>query len=162
MTTIAVIDDYLNLAEGSADWKSLPGNPEIRFYHDGGSAREEVLRRLADVDILCTMHERTRIDGEMLAALPKLRLILGTGQPAIDMAAATKLGIIMAGVARGGGGGGGDPTAELTIGLMISVMRHIPAEDAALRRGIWQSEIGESLGGRTLGILGLGRIGGHV
>jgi phosphoglycerate dehydrogenase-like enzyme len=107
------------------------------------------------------MHERTRIDRAMLAALPRLRLILGTGQPAIDMAAATDLGILMA-PARASGGGGGDPTAELTIGLIIGVMRHIPEEDTAMRRGVWQSQVGESLGGKTLGILGLGRIGGHV
>jgi phosphoglycerate dehydrogenase-like enzyme len=163
MTTIAVLDDYLDLARSSADWGSLPGRPEVRFYSDRGMSREHLLQRLADVDILSTMHERTRIDREMLAALPKLRLIIGTGQPSIDMAAATDLGILMAGVARGGsGGGGGDPTAELTIGLIISLMRCIPAEDTAIRRGIWQSEIGESLGGKTLGILGLGRIGGHV
>jgi len=161
MTTIAVIDDYLELAELSADWRNLPASPKVRFYHDRGASREEVLQRLADVNVLSTMHERTRIDGDMLAALPRLRLIIGTGQPAIDMAAATRLGILMAG-ARGSGGGGGDPTAELTIGLMIAAMRHIPAEDGAMRGGVWQGEIGESLGGKTLGILGLGRIGGHV
>ena len=160
MTTIAVIDDYVQLAPSSADWNSLPGNPEIRFYHDRGASREELLKRLAGVDILCTMHERTAMDRDLLAALPNLKVIFGTGQPAIDMAAATDLGIIMAG-ARGRGRGG-DPTAELTIGLIIAVMRRIPAEDAALRKGNWQTELGESLGGRTLGVLGLGRIGGRV
>jgi phosphoglycerate dehydrogenase-like enzyme len=160
MTTIAVIDDYLELAPTSADWRSLPGNPEVRFYHDRGAAPEELLRRFADVDILCTMHERTAMSRSFLASLPNLKLILGTGQPAIDMAAATDLGIIMAG-ARGRTGGG-DPTAELTVGLIISAMRHIPGEDSALRRGVWQSEVGESLGGKTLGVLGLGRIGGRV
>jgi phosphoglycerate dehydrogenase-like enzyme len=161
MTTIAVIDDYLELAPGAADWKGLPGGPEVRFYHDRSISGEALVDRLKDVDILCTMHERSRIERQMLASLPRLRLILGTGQPAIDMAAATDLGILMA-PARASGGGGGDPTAELTIGLMIAVMRHIPAEDQAMRRGVWQSAIGESLGGKTLGILGLGRIGGHV
>ena len=160
MTTIAIIDDYLELAPRSGDWAGLPGKPEVRFYHDRGASREELQRRFADVDILCTMHERTALDRAMLSNLPNLKLILGTGQPAIDMKAATELGIIMAGarIQRQGG----DPTAELTIGLMIALMRHIPAEDEALRRGIWQSEIGESLGGRTLGVLGLGRIGGRV
>jgi phosphoglycerate dehydrogenase-like enzyme len=161
MTTIAVIDDYLELAPSSGDWSGLPGNPDVRFYHDGGVSGDALVQRLQGVEILCTMHERSRIDRAMLAALPMLRLILGTGQPAIDMAAATDSGILMA-PARASGGGGGDPTAELTIGLMIGVMRHIPAEDAAMRRGIWQSTIGESLGGKTLGILGLGRIGGRV
>jgi phosphoglycerate dehydrogenase-like enzyme len=160
MTTIAIIDDYLQLAPSSADWNNLPGGPEVRFYHDGGVSREELQRRFADVDILCTMHERTAMDRSLIASLSKLKLILGTGQPAIDMAAATDLGIIMAG-ARGSGRGG-DPTAEITIGLMIAAMRHIPAEDSALRKGIWQSRVGESLGGRTLGVLGLGRIGGRV
>jgi phosphoglycerate dehydrogenase-like enzyme len=160
MTTIAVIDDYLKLAPASGDWGSLPGNPEVRFYHDRGASEAELRRRFADVDILCTMHERTAMNRELLSALTNLKLILGTGQPAIDMAAATDLGIIMAG-ARGRGQGG-DPTAELTIGLMIAAMRWIPAEDEALRRGLWQTQIGESLGGRTLGVLGLGRIGGRV
>jgi len=160
MTTIAVIDDYIELAPGSAGWSSLPGNPEVRFYHDRGAPREELLQRFSDVDVLCTMHERTAMDRAFLTALPRLKLILGTGQPAIDMAAATDLGIVMAG-ARGRGQGG-DPTAELTIGLMIAAMRHIPAEDRALRGGSWQTETGESLGGRTLGVLGLGRIGGRV
>ncbi len=160
MTTIAVIDDYLQLAEQSADWKSLPGSPEVRFYHDRGPSQAELLGRLADVDVLCTMHERTPMDHAFLSSLPRLKLIVGTGQPAIDMKAATDLGILMCGYRRSGGGG--DPTAELTIGLMIGVMRKIPQEDAALRRGEWMTQIGESLGGRTLGILGLGRIGGHV
>ena len=160
MTKIAVIDDYLELAPSSADWKSLPGSPEVAFYHDRGASRDELLQRLAGVDILCTMHERSKIDREMLASLPSLRLILGTGQPAIDMRAATDLGIVMA--SARGSGGHSDPTAELTVGLIIAVMRKIPAEDRNIRRGIWQNEVGESLAGRTLGVLGLGRIGGHV
>src|SRR5690348_6677718 len=112
MTKIAIIDDYLELAPDSADWKSLPGNPEVAFYHDRGPSSEELLHRLADVEILCTMHERTAMNREFLASLPKLRLILGTGQPAIDMKAATDLGIVMA--SARGSGGRGDPTAELT------------------------------------------------
>jgi phosphoglycerate dehydrogenase-like enzyme len=160
VTKIAVIDDYLELAPTSADWSSLPGKPEVAFYHDRGASGEELIRRLAGVEILCTMHERTRMDRAVLASLPKLRLILGTGQPAIDMAAATDLGIVMA--SARGSGGRGDPTAELTVGLIIAAMRKIPAEDRNMRRGMWQTEIGESLAGRTLGVLGLGRIGGHV
>ena len=148
MTKIAVIDDYLELAPSSADWKAA-GSPEVAFYHDRGASRDELLQRLAGVDILCTMHERLKIDREMLASLPSLRLILGTGQPAIDMRAATDFGIVMA--SARGLGGHGDPTAELTVGLIIAVMRKIPAEDRNIRRGIWQNEVGESLAGRTLG-----------
>lgn len=160
MTTIAVLDDYTRIARNSADWDSLPGKPEVRFHHDRGPSRELLLQRLADVDIICTMRERTRIDAAMLEALPQLKMIAATGrgQASLDVAKATELGIMVTVT----GGGGGDSTGELTWGLIIALMRQIPTEDTALRRGEWQTVVGTGLDGKTLGILGLGRIGSHV
>jgi phosphoglycerate dehydrogenase-like enzyme len=105
------------------------------------------------------MRERTPFTAKRLASLPNLRLLVttGMGNASIDMDAARELGVTVCGT-----GSKGAPTAELTFGLILALTRHIPAEDRQIREGGWQHTIGPELEGRTLGIVGLGRLGRRV
>jgi phosphoglycerate dehydrogenase-like enzyme len=106
------------------------------------------------------MRERTPFRESLLTRLPRLKLIVTAGKrnAAIDMDSAREQGIVVAGV----GGGPSGSTAELTWALILAVVRHIPAEDARVRAGGWQHTVGTDLAGRTLGVLGLGRLGSQV
>lgn len=154
---IAVLDDYLNVAEEAADWASL--DADVTFFYDTIHDRDVLVDRLSPFDAIVTTRERTRFPREILERLPNLKLIAGTGrkQANVDHEAATELGIPV--LVTVGGGGRGNSTAELTWGLVLAVTRHIPWEDRQLRAGRWHTRVAEGLGGRTLGILGLGRIG---
>ncbi|MBM3940211.1 MAG: D-2-hydroxyacid dehydrogenase family protein [SAR202 cluster bacterium] len=154
MTRIAVLDDYQGLAPQLAGWKSL--GAEVDFHRDTLKQHDALVRRLAPYDVLVTIRERTRFPAALLEALPNLKLIAGTGkrQANVNLDAATRLGIPVAVT-----NSPGDSTAELTWGLILALLRHIPAEDRAIRQGKWQLSAGIGLRGLTLGIMGLGRIG---
>ncbi|QUH01492.1 D-2-hydroxyacid dehydrogenase family protein [Saccharopolyspora erythraea] len=160
---VAVLDDYQRVARDYADWDSLPAS--VEFFHDHVADREELVRRLQPFQVIAAMRERTPFPREVLEALPNLKLLVTTGMrnASIDLAAASELGITVSGT---GGSGSADrswqPTAELTWGLIFAVTRNIPLEDRALREGGWQRTVGVELGGRTLGLLGLGRLGTQV
>jgi phosphoglycerate dehydrogenase-like enzyme len=157
---IAILDDYAGVALQSADWSAL--DSEITTF-DRHLAEDEAATLLAPFDILCTMRERMVLPRSLIERLPNLKLItiVGAGLANLDMQAATDHGVVvchsdfrspaMAKVANA--------TPELAWGLMIATVRHIAAEDRALRQGGWQSTVGLILAGRTLGLLGLGRIG---
>ncbi len=160
MLKIAILDDYAAVALDSADWSSL--NAEIVAF-DRHLSEDEAASALAPFDVLCTMRERMALPRTLIERLPNLKLItiVGAGLANLDMQAATDHGVVvchsdfrspaMAKVANA--------TPELAWGLMIATVRHIAAEDRALRQGGWQSTVGLILAGRTLGLLGLGRIG---
>ena len=156
---IAVLDDYQGVALEMADWSVLAPDAEVSVFRDPVSAVDALARRLDGFDIISIMRERTRFGRELLERLPKLRLLVTTGQrnAAIDVAAAAELGITVCGTE-----GSGRATAELTWGLILALARHIPSEDRTLRSGAWQSTIGVDLAGRTLGVIGLGRLGARV
>ncbi|WP_258342011.1 D-2-hydroxyacid dehydrogenase family protein [Saccharopolyspora gregorii] len=160
---IAVLDDYQEVARDYADWDSLPA--QVEFFHDTPADRAELVRRLAPFDVIAAMRERTPFPREVLAALPQLKLLVTTGMrnASIDLDAAAELGITVCGT---GSGAAPDrawgPTAELTWGLIIAVTRQIPEQDRAIRDGGWQRGVGFELAGRTLGVLGLGRLGSQV
>jgi phosphoglycerate dehydrogenase-like enzyme len=105
------------------------------------------------------MRERTPFGADLLARLPRLRLLVTTGMAnaSIDLAAARERGVVVCGT-----GSLPSPTAELTWGLILALLRHVPAEDARLRGGGWQTTVGTELAGRTLGVIGLGRLGRRV
>jgi phosphoglycerate dehydrogenase-like enzyme len=153
---VAVLDDYQRVAQGLADWGSLGPDVALTFFHDHLTDPDALVRRLADMDVVVLMRERTAFDAALLARLPRLRLLVTTGarNAAIDIAAAAARGVVVSGTA-----GSGTTTVELAWGLVLSLLRHVPAEDAALRRGAWQTTLGRGLAGQTLGILGLGRLG---
>ncbi|MDA1297754.1 MAG: D-2-hydroxyacid dehydrogenase family protein [Chloroflexi bacterium] len=158
---IAVLDDYVHFAEGAADWASLPG-AQIDFFYDTLLDQDALVKRLAPYEVLVTTRERTRFPRGVLERLPNLRLIAGTGgrQANVDMDAASELGIVVC-ITRGGPTRG-NSTAELAWALVLGVTRHIAWEDRQMREGRWQTRLAEGLGGRMLGILGMGRLGTQI
>ena len=160
MTRIAVLDDYMGVAEGAVDWNSL--GVEVEFFCDTIHDEDALVARLQCFDALVTMRERTRFPRAVLERLPKLKLIAGTGrrQANVDHRAATELGIPVC--VTVGSGAQGNTTAELTWALVLAVSRHIAWEDGQMRQGRWQTRIAEGLAGKTLGIMGLGRIGSII
>jgi phosphoglycerate dehydrogenase-like enzyme len=156
---VAVLDDYQQLARHFGPWEELGEVIELTVFHDHIS-NDGVLRDLlADFEVIVAMRERTPFTGPRLASLPKLKLLVTTGMAnaSIDMDAAAALDITVAGT-----GGLSAPTVELTWGLIIALARHILEEDRQIRDGGWQHTVGPELAGRTLGILGLGRLGKRV
>ena len=155
MVRIAVLDDYQESARELADWDSIPES-DVSFFSDHVADPDGLARLLAPFDVVQMMRERTPIPGSVLERLPNLKLLSGTGgrQPHVDMETATRLGILVTGTT-----GGSESTPELVWGLMIGLMRNLPREDREMRAGRWQTRVGPGLGGKTLGILGMGRIG---
>ena len=158
MARIAVLDDYQDVARQMADWTPLRAH-EVVFFRDHLEDESAVAKRLRDFDFVIAMRERTPFTASLLGQLPSLRMLVTTGRrnAAIDTDAATKLGLVVSWT-----GAPSTSTAELTIGLMIAVMRHVPEEDRAVREGHWQRTVGVALGGKTLGVIGLGGIGSHI
>lgn len=156
---VAVLDDYQRVAEGMADWASLGPDVETTFFHDHLDDLEALGERLAPFDCLVLMRERTPLRAPMLERLPALRFVVTTGMrnASIDLAAARERGIVVSGTT-----GLTDSTAELAFGLVIALMRGIVREERTLRAGGWQTEVGRELAGSTLGLLGLGRLGGRM
>lgn len=156
---VAVLDDYQTVALTSADWSPLADRAEITVFTDHITGLAELERRLAPFEVVVAMRERTPFPAQLLQQLPALRLLVTTGMAnaAIDLAEARRLGVVVCGT-----GGSGVATAELTWGLILAQARSIPAEDARVRAGGWQHTVGRELAGRTIGLLGLGRIGERV
>jgi phosphoglycerate dehydrogenase-like enzyme len=156
---VAVLDDYQDVARAAAPWAALGSEAEVTFFSDHVADDETLARRLEPFDVVVAMRERTPFTAERLARLPGLKLLVttGMGNAAIDMEAARDQGVTVSGT-----NGRPSPTAELTWGLILALLRHIPAEDANVRAGGWQTTLGIELAGRTLGVLGLGRLGTRV
>lgn len=156
MMHCAILDDYQNAALRFADWSVLAGRVEPRPI-DRHLQPDELVAAIRDCEIVIAMRERTRFDAALIGRLPNLRLLITTGMvnASIDMAAAARQGITVCGTTSVG-----HPTPELTWGLLIALARSIPMEHAAIRSGEgWQTSVGVDLAGKTLGLIGLGRIG---
>jgi len=156
---IALMDDYQQVARGCADWTRLPAGCELEVFHDHVADQDTLAKRLAGFDIVMALRERTAFPAALLERLPRLKMLptAGPRNASIDVETCTRLGIVVCHTA-----GGPDSTSELTWGLILSLLRHIPAEHYALRAGRWQSTVGTAVGGRTLGTIGLGNIGSRV
>jgi phosphoglycerate dehydrogenase-like enzyme len=168
---IAVLDDYQDVALSCADWGSLPGQPEITVFSEHITRHEALATALRPFDVIVAMRERTPFGAGLLSLLPDLRLLVTTGMAnaSIDLAAARDRGVAVCGT-----GGSMTATPELTWGLILALVRRIPAEDQRMRsaggaggaamgtRGGWQQTVGTELHGKRLGIAGLGRIGQKV
>ncbi len=137
----------------------LRSTPKWFFFADTIHDTDVLVERLEPFDALVTTRERTKFPREVLECLPNLKLIAGTGrrQANVDLGAATELGIPVC--VTTAPGSRGNTTAELTWGLVLALTRHIAWEDRQLRQGNWQTRVAEGLAGKTLGIMGLGRIG---
>jgi phosphoglycerate dehydrogenase-like enzyme len=165
MVRIAILDDWQDVARKSADWSPLAARAELTFFADAFDTEDEAAAALADFDILLTMRERTALPETLLRRLPKLRMIGITGArvATLDLPACSRQGIVVCNTA-GGGPGAPFATAELALGLLIAAARAIPAADAAMRAGGFQRglPVGLNLAGKTLGIVGLGRLGSRM
>lgn len=154
---IAILDDYQNVARSFADWDRL--DAEITVFTEHITDPDDVVAALAGFDVVVAMRERTRFSADVLRRLPDLELLVSTGQrnAAIDVGAANEQGVVVSGT-----GYIPHPTAEHTWALILAAARNIPAEERAVRDGRWQHTVGTALRGKTLGLLGLGRLGGAV
>ncbi|QKK20473.1 D-2-hydroxyacid dehydrogenase family protein [Rhizobium indicum] len=160
MTKIAVIDDWQGIARKSADWGPLSIRADVTFFEDALAGEDAVARRLRDFDIVMTMRERTPFPASLIAKLPNLRMLSITGarNRSVDMEALKGRGVA---VSFTQAGEDGEATAELALCLMLSAARRVPAGDAKIRAGGFQQGIapGFTLRGKTLGLIGLGRLG---
>ena len=156
---VAILDDYQRVALSMADWPSIGAGVSVHPFHDRLGTEDQVAERLRNFDVIVAMRERTPLPGSLIERLPLLKLIVTTGKrnAAIDVKAACARGVVVSGTSTLS-----QPPAELTWGLILALARSIPHESAAMRSGGWQSTIGVGLHGKTLGILGLGRLGTDV
>ncbi len=159
MSKIAILDDYQNVALTMADWSVVPDEHEIVVFDDHLADVEQVADRLKDFDIICIMRERTPLPRQLIEKLPNLKLLITSGMrnASIDLAAAADAGVTVCGT-----GASGYATAELAWSLILALVRNIGIEDRSMRERGWQNTIGNELRGKTIGILGLGRLGGRV
>ncbi len=159
MMRVAILDDYQGVALAMADWQSLHPAAQMQVFTDHLDGIDALAQRLHLFECIVIMRERTPFPRALLTRLPNLRLLITPGMrnQAIDLATATEQGVQVCGT---------DmlpyPTAELTWGLILALMRHIPEEDRALRQGRWQTTLGLGLKGKTLGVVGLGKLGAQV
>ena len=159
MVRIAVLDDYQSVALEMTDWTVLPADAKVQVFKDHLSDEGALAERLRDFEIVLAMRERTPFPRSLMEQLPGLKLLVTTGMrnAAIDVEAASELGITVCGTR-----GQGYPTAELTWGLILSLLRRIPQEDRATREGMWEVSLGLGLRGKVLGVIGLGNLGSQV
>jgi D-3-phosphoglycerate dehydrogenase len=156
---IAVIDDYQGVFRELTNFHRLSAH-EVVTFREPERDMDRLAERLREFEVVVLTQERTRFRRGLIERLPNLRLISMTGgTAAIDLDACTERGIV---VSAGGGRGSPNETAELTWGLILASLRHLPFEVEQLKRGAWQTTLGTSLGGRTLGIYALGKIGSVV
>ena len=165
MLKIALIDDYAGVALDSADWGRLKGKAEITVFRDH-LTEDQAAAALAPFDVLCTIRERMALPRTLIERLPNLKLvtIIGMRLTNLDLDAASEHGVIVAhsGTRNPAFANVGDATPELTWGLVIATVRDIAGQDRRMRDGLWQDKVGMILAGRTLGLLGLGRIGKRI
>jgi phosphoglycerate dehydrogenase-like enzyme len=156
---IAVLDDYQAVALQSADWSVLHDRAEVDVFQNHLVDPDAVIERLLPFDVVCVMRERTPLPRNVIERLPNLKLIASTGSvnASIDVAAAGDHGIAVLHT-----GYRSDPTVEFTWALILASARNIVTESSSVRSGGWQQTVGADLRGKTLGVLGLGRIGSQV
>ena len=164
MTKVAVLDDWQGVARGSADWSKLEARASVTFFTEAFQDQDDAVAKLADYDIVLSMRERTPLPGSLINRLPKLRMLGMTGarNASLDTPACTARGIVVCNTQ--GGGYSDSATAELALGLLIAVSRGIPAGDANMKGSAFQMgvPVGYGLAGKTIGVVGLGRLGGYM
>jgi phosphoglycerate dehydrogenase-like enzyme len=164
MAKVAVLDDWQGVARDSADWSKLEARAAVTIFQEAFRDQDDAAARLADFDIILSMRERTPLPGSLINRLPKLRMLGMTGarNASLDTPACTARGIVVCNTQ--GGGYADSATAELALGLLIAAARGIPRGDANMRGGTFQMgvPVGIGLAGKTMGVVGLGRLGGYM
>jgi phosphoglycerate dehydrogenase-like enzyme len=164
MTRIAVLDDWQGVARGAADWSQLQSRAEVVFFADAFADADDAAAKLQDFDIVLSMRERTPLPGSLINRLPKLRMLGMTGARnlSLDTPACTARGVVVCNTQ--GGSYNDSATAELALGLLISAARGLAVGDAVIRSGGFQMgvPVGIGLAGKTLGVIGLGKLGGYM
>src|SRR6478752_144121 len=153
----AILDDYFNLALDVADWQSLSDRIDVTVFSHPFASEQAAASALADFEIVCAMRERTAFPKSLFDKLPKLKLLLTSGMrnASIDMEAAKAHGVVLGGTQYSR-----DPTAPLTMGLILELTRGIGRENARMHAGEpWQTFAGVEIEGLTLGVVGLGKLG---
>jgi len=156
---VAIIDDYQNVARSYADWDRLKGRAEVTVFADHLADEDALVARLAPFDAVALMRERTPFPRRVLERLPNLKLIATSGMwnASVDLAACEERGIVVCGTQAGGGA-----TAQVTWALIFALAQQITVVDRDVREGRWQTGVGDELAGKTLGLIGLGRVGTKV
>jgi phosphoglycerate dehydrogenase-like enzyme len=156
---VAILDDYQNVALSMADWSEVAARADITVFADHLADQDAVVERLTPFDVVCVMRERTPLLRNVIERLPRLKMIASTGpfNASIDVAAAKERGIYVSTT-----GGYIESTVELTWALILASARRIVDETLSVRGGGWQTSVGYQLGGKVLGVLGLGRSGSRV
>jgi phosphoglycerate dehydrogenase-like enzyme len=162
MTKVAILDDYLHSAMDCADWSVLPAEVTVQIFDRPFFDQEEAVRILADFEIIVAMRERTRFDAGLLARLSALQLLITTGMRnlSIDMEFCKQNNILVCGtrsVKRPVAS-----TAELAWAHILSLTKKLIQSDRDLRAGRWQSHLAGTISGKTLGLLGLGKLGSQM
>jgi len=157
----AILDDYQNVALTLADWSKIKSDVEIKVFTEAVRRSDaDTIRDLKDFDIVVMMRERTRFPKAVIDGLPKLKLLITTGayNASIDMAACKERGIVVCGTSSYG-----NPTTGIAFGLMLELTRRIGWENARMKAGVpWQATLGMDIEGKTLGIIGLGKLGARA
>src|SRR4030088_2421362 len=156
----AILDDYLNISLSVADWSKVSDRADVKVFNQPFASPEAAASALKDFEIICAMRERTPFPRAMFASLPKLKLLITSGMrnAALDLEAAKDHNVVLCGTQWGR-----DPTAPLTMGLILELTRNIGRESARMHAGEpLQKFVGMEIEGRTLGVIGLGKLGSKV
>src|ERR1700675_4924635 len=156
----AILDDYMNLTLQMADWSGISDRVDVTVFNQPFASTEAAASALKDFEIICAMRERTPFPRTLFAALPKLKLLITSGMrnAALDLEAAKDHQVVLCGTQWGR-----DPTAPLTMGLILELTRNIGRENARMHAGErLQKFVGMEIEGKTLGVVGLGKLGSKV
>jgi len=162
MKKIVILDDWNHFYETRPTLAKLRERGEVAIHYDRARTKDALVARLSGAAVVCANRERSRFPAETLESLPELELISQSGGAGrhIDLEAATRLGIAVAtapGVPTGSAG-----VAELGLGLLLALARNIPSNDRRVREADWAAPVTDVLYGKTLGVIGLGKIGRHM
>jgi phosphoglycerate dehydrogenase-like enzyme len=159
MMRVAILDDYQRIALAATDWSSVQERTSVDVFNDNLKDPKALVERLRPYDIVVMMRERTPFPRTLVERLPNLKLLVTTSgrNRSIDLAACADHGVVACHTE-----GGHTPTAELTWGLILGLAKCIPEEDRATREGHWGVKVGLGMAGRTLGVVGLGKLGSAV
>ena len=159
MKRLAILDDYELAAVRLADWSVLERDVELTIFADHLDDEDALVERLHEFEIVFLMRERTPMPASLIARLPKLELLITSGMRnfSIDLEAAREHGVVVSGTPILP-----YPAAEHTWALILALAKRVAQGDSAMRRGEWTQELAVGLKGKTLGVIGLGRLGSQV